>query len=157
MNRTYLKPGFFLLMAVGALGAAVASHSSAGYLCVLLLIPPAGILFAAPTWHGRIFYLTCTGELLVIACGTITIWSGLFTAWMLTGVVLEEAGMLEGNEDFRAYLLFCCVMLVLAAVIQLSNHVLIPLLLLAAGTGLVLIFEDVRTYQLKKTYTGAGS
>ena len=157
MNRAFLKPGLFLLMALGALGAAVSSHSPAGYLCVLLLIPTGGILFAAHTWHGRIFYLVCSGELLVIACGALMIWAGLFTAWMLAGVVLLDLGMLEGREDVSVFILFCCVTLVLAAGMQLSNHVLVPLLLLAAGTGLVLIFEDIRNYQLRKKYTGAGS
>jgi hypothetical protein len=157
MNRAYVKPGFFVLMAGGALGAAVASHSLTGILCVLLLIPTGAILFAARTWQGRIFYLVCSGELLVIACGAVSIWAGLFTAWMLTGIVLGELRMIEGNEDMGIYLLFCCVTLVPAAVIQVSNHVLLPLLLLAAGAGLVLFYEHIRNYQLRKTYTGGVS
>ena len=155
MNRAFLKPGFFLLMAMGALGAAVTAHFPAGYLCLLLLIPVGGLLFAARTWHGRIFYLVCSGELLVLACGAVTIWAGLFTAWMLAGVVLLELGMLEGREDFGVFVLFCCATLVLAAVIQVSDHVLVPLLLLAAGAGLVLFFQDIRNYQLRKKYAGA--
>jgi hypothetical protein len=157
MNRAFLKPGFFALMAGGALGAAIASQSLTGYLCVLLLIPPGGILFAAPAWHGRIFYLVCSGELLVIACGAISIWAGLFTAWMLTGVVLGELGLIENKDDFSVYLLFGCVTLILAAVMQVSNHVLIPLLVLAAGAGLVLFFQHIRNYQLRKKYTGVAS
>jgi uncharacterized membrane protein len=74
---------------------------------------------------------------------------------MLAGVVLLELGMLEGKEDFGVFMLFCCVTLVLAAVIQVSDHVLVPLILLAAGAGLVLFFQDIRNYQLRKKYTGA--
>ena len=126
-------------------------------LCVLFLVPTGGILFAVPAWQGRIFYLVCSGELLVIACGALSIWAGLFVTWMLTGVVLGELMMLEGKEDFSMYLLFCCITLALAAAIQFSNHVLLPLLVLAAGTALVLFFQGIRNYQLRKEVTGAVS
>jgi|GEM_PF-2272411 len=156
MNRPGLELIFFVLMAAGALGAAVVSPSMTGYLGVLFLIPVGALLFAARAAHEKGLYCVCSGVIPVIACGALSIWAGLFTAWMLAGVVLSVWGMLEGNDDFRMYLLFCCATFFIACAVQLSNHVLLPLLVFAAGAGLVLFVQVIRDYQFRKEYSGVG-
>jgi hypothetical protein len=157
MNRPLTEHIFFMLMIAGALGTAAISPSLAGYLGLLLLVPVGGVLYATRTWPDRGFYLLCSGQPLVIACGTVTIWAGLFCAWMLAGMVQGAWGALDSYGDFRVFLLFCAVTFPVAAIIQLSNHVLLPLLVLVTVTGLVLFIQLVRRYQFRKQYTGAVS
>jgi hypothetical protein len=63
--------------------------------------------------------------------------------------------MLASGNDWLTYAAFCGVTLVIAAGIQASNHVLLPLIIL---TGIVALFAAVRIlrdYRFRKQYTGA--
>jgi hypothetical protein len=152
MNRTVQDLIFFFLMAAGALAAALTAPSPIAYLCLLPLLPFGAILFRGRSWHGRVFYLVCSGELLVIACGVLSLWAGLFAAWMLAGVVLAELQMLEGRADLLKYFLLCLLMLVPAAVVLVANHTLEPILVFAAGLAAVLFLQGVRSYRMRKEF-----
>jgi hypothetical protein len=155
MNVSRVRSILFLLAAAVTLITAAFSPLPAGYVIALLLVPVGVLLFAARTLTGRYFYLLCSSGLLVIACATVNLLCGLFLAWVLAGLNLLEWGMLEGKEDIRMYLLFCGVLLIPAAMIHFSNHVLLPLVGIGAAAGLVIFLQTIRNYQLRKLYRGA--
>ena len=147
--------GFFLLLAAGVLVFTVAVSPASWYLCPLLLALTGIVLYATRTWKDRVFYILCAGQPLVIALSAVLVWAGLFAEWMLAGIVLAELGMLASRNDWLAYAAFCGVTLVIAAGIQASNHVLLPLIIL---TGIIALFAAVRIlrdYRFRKQYTGA--
>jgi hypothetical protein len=147
--------GFFLLLAAGVLIFTVAASPASWYLYPLLLALTGIVLYATRTWKDRVFYILCSGQPLVIALSAVLPGAGLFAVWMLAGIVLAELGMLASGYDWLTYAAFCGVTLVIAAVIQASNHVLLPLIML---TGIVTLFAAVRIlrdYRFRKQYTGA--
>jgi len=147
--------GFFLLLAAGVLIFTVAATPASWYLYPLLLALTGIVLYVTRTWKDRVFYILCAGQPLVIALSAVLVWAGLFAEWTLSGIVLAELGRLTSRNDWLAYAAFCGVILVIAAGIQASNHVLLPLMILA---GLITLFAAVRMlhdYRFRKQYTGA--
>jgi hypothetical protein len=146
--------GFPATLAAGVIGIALLTPAPVGYINLFLLVLFGSVLYATRTWHDRAFYLVCAGEPLVIGCGAVNIWAGLFVVWMLAGIVCPAMGITVSVSEKIPFLLFCCATFFIAVIIQLSNHVLFPLILLCAGTGLIITVKAVRDYQLKKQYSG---
>jgi cell division protein FtsW (lipid II flippase) len=79
-------------------------------------------------------------------------WAGLFVIWMLAGLIAASLGLLASREDFPVLLLFWAASLLIAALLQLSDHVVLPLLVLGAGCALVIGFQVIRDYQFRKRH-----
>jgi hypothetical protein len=148
---------FLAVLGVGILAVTVAIASPFWYASPLLYLLLCGVLYATRTWHDRALYLLCAGQLLIIGSGAVNLWSGLFAVWMLAGIVLGILGLLGSQPELRTYLLFCLFALVIAAGIEVSNHVLLPLLVLGSAAILFVAAVTIRDYRLKKQYTGAPS
>ena len=151
--RNYL---FLGVLAAGVIGVTIWSGSPIWYLNLILLCLFGGISYAIRSWHDRAFYLVCCGEPLIVACGAINLWAGLFVVWMVVGIVCNTMGMLEFSGGIKSFVLFCGVAAIVAILMQISNHVLLPLLILTAGTGAILAVLMVRDYQFRKQF-GASS
>ena len=147
--------GFFAVLAAGVLVLTAASPSPSWYLYPLLVALFGGVMYYTRTWQDRAFMLLCAGQPLVIACGAISLYAGLFVVWMLAGIVLSAMGMFGSGPDRRSFLYFCGATLLIAAGIGQANHVLLPLLVLGAVTVLFIAVLTIREYQFRKHYTGA--
>jgi|WetSurMetagenome_2_1015567.scaffolds.fasta_scaffold95700_2 hypothetical protein len=149
--------GFFLLLAAGVLIFTYAASPASWYIYPLLLALTGIVLYVTRTGKDRAFYILCAGQPLVIALSAVLIGAGLFAVWMLAGIVLAELGMLASGNDWLMYAAFCGITLVIAVGIQVSNHVLLPLMIL---TGLIALFAAVRIlrdYQFRKQYTSGAN
>jgi len=153
------RPEYLLLAVLGAgtLAVTVTTASPFWYAGPVLYLLLCGALHATRTWHDRALYLLCAGQLLIIGSGAANLWSGLFAVWMLAGIVLGTLGLLESGPELRSYLLFCLFALAIATGIEVSNHVLLPLLVLGSAAILFVGAVTIRDYRLKKQYTGAPS
>jgi len=155
MKKTVLSGfGFPAGLVAGVIGITVLVPVPFGYINLILLALFGCILYVTRTWHDRAFYLVCAGEPLVIGCGAVNLWAGLFIVWMLAGIVCPAMGIPVSASEKNFFLLFCCATFFITLIIQASNHVLIPLIILCAGTALILTLKAVRDYQLKKKYSG---
>jgi hypothetical protein len=150
-----LDYGFFLLMIAGILIFAAAVSPSSWYLYPPLLVLLGIVLHVTRTWKDRVFYILCAGQPLVIASCATLVWAGLFVVWMLAGIVLATLGMLGSGRDRQSYAAFCGAALVIAAGIDASNHVLLPLVIIGGLTSLFAAVQTIREYQFRKRYTGA--
>ena len=149
--------GFFLLLVAGVLLFTFVATPASPYICPLLLALTGMVLYTTRTWKDRVFYILCAGQPLVIALTAFLVWAGLFAVWMLAGIVLAEVGMLASGNDWISYAAFCGATLVIAAGIQASNHVLLPLMILAGLVALIVAIQILRDYRFRKQYTGAHS
>jgi hypothetical protein len=155
MNRPLPEYQFLLALAAGVAVITILAGSPVGYFTFLLLLLFSGIVILTRTFEDRGVYLVCSGAPLVAACGMVNLWAGLFAACMITGIVCRAFGLLESREDLRPFALFCGSAFLVALIIQLSNHVLLPLLVLAVIMIIILSVQSVRWYQFKKFCTGA--
>ena len=146
---------FFLLLTAGVLIFTVAAQPPSWYLYPPLLVLSGIVLHVTRTWKDRMFYILCAGQPLVIALSAAQGWAGLFIMWMLAGIVLATLGMLVSGRDWQSYAAFCGVTLVIAAGIDASNHVLLPLVIIGGLTSLFVAVQTIREYQFRKRYTGA--
>ena len=147
--------GFFLLLTAGVLLFMLAASPAFWYIYPLLLALTGMVLYATRTGKDRVFYIICAGQPLVIALSAVLVWAGLFAEWMLAGIVLAGLGMLASRNDWLTYAAFCGATLVIAAGIQASNHVLLPLIILASLIALFAAVRTLRDYHFRKQYTGA--
>ena len=148
-HRNYI---FLGVLTAGVIGVTAWSGSPVWYLNLILLCLFMGISYAIRSWHDRAFYLVCAGEPLIVTCGAINLWAGVFVVWMVAGIVCNAIGMLEFSMGIKSFVLFCGVAAIIAILIQISNHVLLPLLILIAGTGAILAVLAVRDYQFRKQF-----
>jgi hypothetical protein len=155
MNDSLPEYVFFIALAVVVSASALISGSLAGYINVILLLLFSGILIITRTWKDRGFYLVCGAEPLVIACTVTNLWAGLFSLCMVAGIICRAFGLLESRPDLRPFLFFCGSSFLIALLIRVSNHVLVPLIIFGGITGVILAIRSVRTYQFRKEYTGA--
>jgi hypothetical protein len=147
--------GFFLLMVAGIFIFTVATFPPSWYLYPPLLVVLGIVLHVTRTWKDRAFYILCSGQPLVIASSAVLAWAGLFMVWMLAGIVLATLGMLGSGRDWQSYAAFCGATLVIAAGIDVSNHVLLPLVIIGGLTSLFAAVQTIREHQFRKRYTGA--
>jgi len=150
-----LDYGFFLLMVAGIIIFTVAASPSSWYLYPPLLVLLGIVLHVTRTSKNRVFYIICSGQPLVIASAAMLVWAGLYIVWMLAGIVLATLGMLGSDRDWQSYTAFCGATLVIAAGIDASNHVLLPLVVIGGLTSLFAVVQTIREYQFRKRYTGA--
>jgi Ni,Fe-hydrogenase I cytochrome b subunit len=150
-----MEYGFFAVLAAGVLVLTAAAPSPSWYLFPLLIALIGGVMYYTRTWQDRAFILLCAGQPLVIACGAISLYAGLFVVWMVAGIVLSGMGMFGSEPDRRSFLYFCGATLVIAAGIGQANHVLLPLLILGAATVVFVAVQTIREYRFRKQYTGA--
>lgn len=146
--------GFPAALVAVVIGVAALAPTPAGYFNLVLLVLFGIVLYVTRTWHDRAFYLVCAGEPLVIGCGAVSLWAGLFVVWMLAGIVCYAMGIPVSGSERKPFLLFGCATFFITLLLQVSNHVLIPLIILCAVTALILAAKVVRDYQLKKQYSG---
>jgi len=155
MNSLPREYQIFAGLAAGVAGITILIGSPASYINFILLLLFFITLVLTRSWHDRGFYLVCCGEILVIACGILNLWAGLFVVCMLVGIVCEVQQLLESRQDLSTFALFCGVSLGITLLVQLSNHVLLPLIILGGVTALILIIQSIRSYQFRKHVTGA--
>jgi|SRR5208337_39430 len=155
MNYQLPEYRFLIVLGAGITGSTVLLAAPAWYLNIALLFLFSGVLFLTRNRPDRGFYLVCSGEPLVVACGIMNLWTGLFAVCMLAGVVCGALGILVSRGDLESYALFCGSSFLFALIIQVSNHVLLPLLALGITTAIILAARSVRTYQFRKQCTGA--
>jgi hypothetical protein len=155
MNSFPRQYQWFIGLAAGVTGITVFMGVTTWFINFILLFLFLGILVITRTWHDRGFYQVCGGETLVISCSIMNLWAGLFAVCMVAGIVCEALGLLESHQDLRPFALFCGVSFILTLLIQLSNHVLLPLIILGGMTALILVIQSVRSYQFRKHLTGA--
>ncbi len=152
-----LSPDSWITIAMAAvivLAAAVYPTPS-WYLAILFLGLFVTVYRLTGNWHDRVFYLVCSGVLLVVACGTTNIWEGLIIAWMLCGIIAASTGMRLSRDDLPAILIFGACTLAVALMVQLANHVLLPLLVLSAVVAGIAAVMAIRDYQFRKECSGA--
>jgi hypothetical protein len=155
MNNLPMEYLFFIALAAGVAGITLLLGSPVGCLSFMLLLFLFAILLIIRTWHDRGFYLICGSVPLAIACSIMNIWMGLFTVCMLASIVCGALGLLTTRQDLRYFAFFCGSSFFIALLIELSNHVLLPFLILSSMTAIILVIQSVRMYQFRKSYTGA--
>ena len=148
---------FLIPLAAGIIAITAYLRPETWFLAPALLLAFLGIYAVSRSWPDRGFYLVCSGVLLTTAAGAMNLWAGLFTVWMAAGTVCSSHGLLQTTPDFHTFLGFCGITTAIALFIELSNHVVLPLSVLAAGLLIVLLVQSVRAYQLKKHYSGGES
>ncbi|PKG33105.1 hypothetical protein [Methanoregula sp.] len=148
---------FLVPLAAGIIAITAYVRPETWYLAPALLLAFLGIYAVSRSWPDRGFYLVCSGMLLTTAAGTMNLWAGLFTVWMVGGTICSSHGILKETQDFHSFLCFCGITTAVALLIEFSNHVVIPLSILAAGFVMVLVVQSVRVYQFKKHYSGGAS
>jgi cell division protein FtsW (lipid II flippase) len=153
---TVLTPDrvLLLLMAAAVIAGTILRPGPAEYLAILLVCVFAAVYRLTRNRPDRLFYLACSGALLVAVCATASTWEGLFVAWMAAGVLAASAGITVSARDLPAVLLCAGVTLVLAWMIELANHVLLPLTVIGGITAIILAVMAIRTYRLRKEYAG---
>lgn len=154
MNSLPRQYQWFIALAAGVTGITFFMGVTAWFINFILLSLFLGVLVITRTWHDRGFYLVCSGEALVISCSIMNLWAGLLAACMVAGIVCEALGLLESYQDLRPFALFCGVSFILTLLILVSNHVLLPLVILGSMTSLILVIQSVRSYQFRKHLTG---
>ncbi len=147
--------GFFAAMVAGVLLITAMNPHPYGYLNLTLLFVPGIVLFLTRTRHDRAFYLVCAGEPLVVATGVVNLWAGLFAACMLAGITCGALGLLSLKKDYLLLVFFWGSAAIVTMILQLSNHVRLPLILFGVGIVLLIVIQMIRNYQFKKQYSGA--
>jgi Ca2+/Na+ antiporter len=97
----------------------------------------------------------CASQPLIIACGLMNIWAGLFVVWVAGALSAGQLERLSTRQDLLFLLLFFLSTFLLAGMVQLANHVTPLLALLGAGLALLLLVLVFRDYQFRKHYSGA--
>ena len=143
---------FLGVLAAGVIGVTAWSGSPVWYLNIIAFCLFGSIFYAVRNWHDRVFYIVCAGEPLIVACGATNLWAGVVVVWMVAGIVCNAMGMLEFSGGIKSFVLFCGVATIIAILVQVSNHVVLPLLILAVGTGAVLAVQAIRDHQFKKQF-----
>ncbi|MCX6689160.1 MAG: hypothetical protein NTZ39_05675 [Methanoregula sp.] len=149
IQRDYV---FLAVLAAVVFGVTAWGGLPIWYLNLILLCLFGGIFYAVRSWHDRAFYLACAGVPLIIACCVMSTWMGLVSVWMVAGIVCNAMGILEISDDIRIFILFCGATVPVALVVQVSNHVVLPLLIFVAGTAVILAVQAVRDHQFRKQY-----
>jgi hypothetical protein len=144
---------FFIALFAGVTG--ISFLTPLWYVNILLTVLLGCVLFMTRNQPDRAFYGICASQPLIIACGLTNIWGGLFVVWMVAGIIAGTLDRVSSRQDLFRLLLVYGSTLVLAVMIQLSNHVVPLVVLLGAGLGLVFAVLTLRDHQFRKRYSGA--
>lgn len=145
----------FGILAGGIIVLSLFLGSPFWYINLLLLVLLLCIMLGTHTWHDRGFYLLCGGVPVVIASSSMNLWAGVFAACTLAGMIAIVFGIGESTQDLKNYAVFCGSSLLVALIIQISNHAVVPLIAFAGVTALILAVYSVRRYQFHKHLSGA--
>ena len=140
------------VMAAAAILAAVLLPPMAGYPAIILVGVFAGVPRLTRAWPDRAFCLACAGTLLVAASAAASTWEGLGMAWLVAGIIatVMEFPMRSIPALLAAFLATAAITLM----IEMANHVLLPLVILACMTGLIAAVMAIRDYRFRKHYSG---
>jgi hypothetical protein len=155
MNSIPMEDQLFILLAAGVFCITLVLGSPVWYLNGILTAVLLAVLLVTRTRRDRGFYLICTGMPLAIVCGLQNIWAGFFVLCVLAGIICAVLDLFASWEDKKQFGIFLCSAFLLTLVIQFSNHVPGPLIVLGIITGAILLVHSVRMYQFRKQYTGA--
>ncbi|WP_321507928.1 hypothetical protein [uncultured Methanoregula sp.] len=155
MSRILPEYQWFIVMVAGVACITLLLGSPIWYLNGLLVLLYLGVLLLTRTRRDRGFYLVCAGEPLVIACGIQNLWAGVFIICTLAGIICSVLGLFESRNDKQQFGLFLVISFLIALLIQLSNHVLLPLIILGVVAAAIILIQSIRMYQFRKHYTGA--
>ena len=148
-------PWLFTGLVAGVTGISVLFASPFWYLNILVALLLGGVLYLTRDWPDRVFYSVCASQPLIIACGLMNIWAGLFVVWMAGALTAVQLERLSSRQDLLFLLLFFGSTFLLAGMVQVANHVTPLLALLGAGLALLLLVLVFRDYQFRKHYSGA--
>lgn len=143
------------MMAAIVVLVTVIRPAMAGYLSILLVGIFAVIYWWTRNWHDRFFYVACSGVLLVVICGAISIWEGLIIAWMVAGILATVTGVTVSVHDLPAVLAGGVATILITLMIELANHALLPIAILCGITLGFLAVIILRDYRFQKQYSGA--
>ena len=142
-----------LISAVVILGA-IFKPGMAGYLSILLTAVFVTVYWLTRSWRDRIFYLICTGALLVTICGVLSIWEALVISWMIAGIIAALMDISVSERDLPIVLAGLAVTFAVTLMIELANHVLFPLIVLCGISGILFMVMVIRDYRFRKQYYG---
>lgn len=149
------EAGFFILLIAGFVGFLLPFFPTLYWFsCLFLALLPGVVLYLIRVWPDRAFYLICAGQPAVIAWGITDIRVGFFAEMILAGMVAGTMGLLTSREDYLYLLLFSGLLLVVALIVQASNHVFFPLIALGAGLALLAGVLKIANYRFRKECAG---
>ena len=154
MKPVLWEYGFLGVLAAGVLALSILIVSAVEYTSIITLCLFAGIWFGIRAWHDRAFYLVCAGLPLILACGSINLWAGLFVIWIIAGISCNAMGIFKETSEIRLFVLFCGVTVLVAVLVQVSNHVVVPLILLSIILAIILAIQAIRDFKFRKQYRG---
>jgi len=125
-----------------------------GYLSILLVGVFTIVYWRTRSWPDRIFYLVCSGTLLVAVCAAAVVWEGLIIAWLVAGVIATVMKVTLTAKDLPALLAACSVTAIISLMIDRANHVLLPLAILCGIAASVFAVMSIRAYRFRKQYAG---
>jgi len=141
------------MMAIVIIGVSI-KPGLAGYLSILLTVVFAFMYWLTQTRSDRLFYLACCGALLAAICASVWIWEGLLIAWMAAGVMATATGISLSIHDLPVLLVSVCATVAIALLVDMANHVYLPIAVLCGITFIVLVVMAIRHYQFQKQYSG---
>ncbi len=146
---------FPLTLAITVAATGIFFMPETWYILIALLLVYFGVLFLTRNRHDRGYFIICSAVPLLVASSSANIWTGLVTACLLAGNFCTMLAHLKTRVDGLIFGAYCAILLLLALLIHLANHVLLPFLIFT-GTAIVLLaIQSIRTYSLKKHYAGA--
>ena len=154
LHREYVLAG---CLAIAVIAYSIASPSLIGYAVMVLAVTFASCLFLTGNRPDRGFFLAGSGVILVAASGLMNAWFGLAISWVIALIVMSGTGVLESREDLRLFGYFCAVTFALAGIIDLSNHVTIPILIIGGIFAACLAVMEIQQYRMRKHYSGVKS
>jgi hypothetical protein len=128
--------------------------SLAGYLAIVFFGVFFLVFWLTRNQPGRVFYLAVTGTLLTAVCAAASTGEGLVIAWLGGGLIAGVMGARLSRHDIPALLAGGIFTVALAALIEWSNHVLLPIVIMGGIAGCFLAVMAVRDYRFRKQYTG---
>jgi hypothetical protein len=121
-----------------------------------VLVPTAALIIAAYglplSDRDRIIIRAFAGIPFVIALASTWFWSGVIAQCWILGLVLVREEVVPKNDGPVLLLAAGLAILVMSAIIDASNHMMVPFLVVLTGVlGLTAVFW-VQLYRLKRTY-----
>ena len=143
-----MKPPLLRILFVLVAAAAALFSLAQGDYWYLTLITAAVFVLAAFIRQGsddtRILILA-SGEILVIAVAEASFWTGFIVQCAVIGAVLMEEKVPADTRDLTLFAIFCIAALLGAIILDRSNQVLLPFLLVTAMVAVTtVIFTGIQ-------------
>lgn len=125
----------------------------------VVLVPAMALLVAAQAVpideNDRLIFRAFAGVPLVVALASVSFWSGVIAQCGILLVVLAREEIVSEIGGTALFLAAACAVLAIGEVIDVSNHMIVPVLVIIAGflgcTGILW----VRQYRIRRTYRSA--